>query len=303
MSLRNVFTGRSIAGIAVTAALFVAIACAAPTTHSPDPTGAAASPASPGQAAGSSTAGAGGVSAVGVSAPPVAAIAPAPVGASVAASSVQQALPPVPSAAPNQSHVIVVSGSGNVQVKPDQAYVSAGVQTRGRTAQEAQTENNQSMQSVINAIKALGIPATNIQTDGVSLSPQYDNQQNLTGYVATNNVEVRVDQIDQAGAVLDAAVQAGANQAGNIRFTLKDDTASRNQALALAAKDARSKADALAAALNLQITGVDAVSEQSVSVPLLVQPRSSFAANPAAPVPVEPGQLTVSAQVTIQFSY
>jgi uncharacterized protein YggE len=160
------------------------------------------------------------------------------------------------------------------------------------------------MQAVIAAIKGIGIPDKNIQTNGVSLYPIYDQGQTISGYNASNNVVVTVDDVNQVGAVLDAAVRAGANQATNVQFGFKDESALRNQALAAAAADARGKADALAGALGLQITGIESVAEGGVSTPILQQPRplAVAAAAPAA-APIEPGELEVVAQVTVVFGY
>lgn len=213
-----------------------------------------------------------------------------------------QPLPPVATPNPSLVHGIVVTGTGQVQVKPDQAVVTAGVRSRASTAQEAQADNNAAMQKVIDAIKGLGIPAEDIQTSGISLYPITNENQLVTGYSASNNVTVTVENVEQAGAVLDAATKAGANVEGNVRFQLKDPAEARNQALAAAAADAKSKANALAAAMGLKITGVQSISEGSVSSPVIYEPRAAQAASTAS-VPVEPGQLNVTAQVTIVFGY
>src|SRR5579884_3782877 len=211
--------------------------------------------------------------------------------------------PPQPSPGAT-SRGIAVSGTGRVEARPDEAIVQAGVSTRAQTAQDAQAQNNQQMQSVLNAIKALGIPDKDIQTTGVSLYPVITEGNTVNGYNATNNVRITVENIDQAGAVLDAAVKAGANTSSGISFGFKDETALRNKALAAAAADARSKADALAAALGLQISGVQSVTESQVSIPVpLAVPRASVSPAAAPSVPVEPGQQTVTAEITIVFSY
>jgi uncharacterized protein YggE len=230
----------------------------------------------------------------------------APAAAGVAASNPNVAAQPaiVPVATPGAvlPSGIQVTGTGQVSARPDEAIVSAGVQTRATTAQTAQSENNQTMQAVIAAIKGLKIPDKDVQTTGVALYPVTDDKGDVTGYNASNTVTVTVENVDQAGAVLDAAVRAGANNAGNVRFALKNQSGLRNQALAAAAADARSKADALAAALGLKITGVSSVVEGSTSAPIYRVPQVAAAA--AAPsVPIEPGQLQVTADVTIVFSY
>src|SRR5579883_1973040 len=197
---------------------------------------------------------------------------------------------------------ITVTGQGRIQARPDQATIETGVQTQATTAREAQAANNRAMQAVISAIKAAGIPDRDIQTSGLSLSPIIGENQTVQGYRAVNNVTVRIENIDQTGAVLDAAIQAGANMAGSVRFGFKDETSLRNQALAAAAADARSKAAALASALGLQISGIESVVEGTVSIPIpLAAPRAVASASEA--VPVEPGEQTITAQVTVVFSY
>jgi len=240
--------------------------------------------------------------------PGVGAVARAPsagaaVAASVAAPAV--AVPPVPSPASALVHGIVVTGVGEVNARPDQAIVTAGVQSRAATAQDAQANTNRTMQAVIDALKGLGIPDKDIQTSGISLYPIQEQNDTISGYTASNSVTVIVEKVEQTGTVLDAAVKAGANMAGGVHFTFKDETGLRNKALAAAAVDARSKADALAGQLGLKISGIDSVAEGSVNVPrpfIGVQPLSA-AAGAAPSVPVEPGEQTVTAQVTIVFGY
>jgi uncharacterized protein YggE len=215
-----------------------------------------------------------------------------------------ESVAPVASPVAGLSHGITVTGTGRIEARPDEAIVEAGVETRAPTAQEAQANNNTAMQAVIAAIKAQGIAAKDIQTSGVSLFPIISQNNTVTGYNASNRVTVTVENVDQAGVVLDAAIKAGANTASGVRFTFKDETALRNKALAAAAADARSKADALAAALGLQISGVQAVTEGQVNIPVpFVAPRAAAAPQAAPAVPIEPGQQTITADVTIVFGY
>ncbi len=200
-------------------------------------------------------------------------------------------------------HGLVVTGTGQASARPDLAIVSAGVETRAPSAQEAQNQNNQTMQKVIDAIKTLGVQASAIQTTGISLYPVIGEDQAVTGYVASNHVTVRVDAIDQVGPVLDAAVKAGANLASNVRFTLKDQSALRNKALAAAIGEAKSKAGVMAEALGVEISGIQSVTEMSVSGPMPLGEKPAGAGVAAAAAPIEPGEVTVVAQVTIVFGF
>lgn len=289
--------------------LFSVTACAngalAPASSTATPVGPAGSAANGASGSGIPAAGA---PVGGVSGPNGAAVAqsaaPAARGAVAAAAPSQaQIVPPVTTPGPVMVHGIVVSGNGVIRVKPDEATLTAGVQSRGTTAEDAQSQNNATMQKVVDAIKAAGIPDANVRTSGISLYPIYADNQVVTGYSASNNVVVVVDQMSQVGAVLDAATKAGANVESSVQFGLKDDSAAKGQALQAAAADAKAKANALASALGLQITSIESVSEGSVSTPVFVAPRAAAAAQSAASVPVQPGEMDVTAQVTIVFGY
>ena len=108
---------------------------------------------------------------------------------------------------------ITVTGTGSVKGAPDLAEFSFGVETQGETADEALAKNSTAVQKVIAAIKGAGVAAADIQTQQVSVSPRYANYgQAITGCSAVNSVSVKVRDLAKAGAVVDAAVKAGANQ-------------------------------------------------------------------------------------------
>src|SRR4051794_6495628 len=107
---------------------------------------------------------------------------------------------------------ISVTGTGTVTTEPDTATTTFGVVTQGSTAREAMLQNSEEMAKVIEALKRAGIASKDVQTQYVSLDPRYDNQgREVVGYSATNSVSAIVRDLAQAGAVIDAAVAAGAN--------------------------------------------------------------------------------------------
>lgn len=212
----------------------------------------------------------------------------------LAASQATQATTPV------AGRGIQVVGSGVVHAKPDMAWLTVGVQTRAQTAQEAQNQNNQQMANVIAALKGKGIAEQDIQTTGVSLNPFYEREQTVTGYIATNSVRVRVANIAAVGELLDAAIAAGANQAGGVQFGLSNEAPLHQQALAEATKDARAKADALAKAIGVTITGIEAVVEETGGGPIVPVAEMAQA---ATRTPIEPGELSIRAQVRVVYSY
>ena len=104
---------------------------------------------------------------------------------------------------------ITVSGSGTATSIPTKARISFGVQTQDPSAKAALGQNAREMQQVIDALRKAG--AQDIQTQSVSLSPTYGDTGQLTGYSASNMVSATVT-FGAAGATIDAAVGAGANQ-------------------------------------------------------------------------------------------
>jgi uncharacterized protein YggE len=210
--------------------------------------------------------------------------------------------------APNSG--IAVTAEGQVSAAPDVAFVNLGVQTEAQTAQAAMQANNQAIAAVIAAVQGAGIPENKIRTVGVSVTPitapsrpNEGTPPQTVGYRATNTINVTVDDIGRAGAVLDAGIGAGANLANGLSFGFKDASGLRRQALDQAARIARADADALAASLGVRITGVRLAEEQGVNAPV---PFNRVAAAPEAAggaVPVQPGQLTVTANVRIVFDF
>jgi uncharacterized protein YggE len=149
---------------------------------------------------------------------------------------------------------LIVSGSGQARVAPDEAHVRLGVLAQAPTARAVQDQVSRTANAVLDAIHKVGIPAEDIQTSGLSLSPLYsqirqgnDNQPpRITGYQANNTVTVRVGDLAKTGPVIDAGLGAGANTLEGVDFGLRNDEAARAQALADAARTARAKAETLA---------------------------------------------------------
>lgn len=210
--------------------------------------------------------------------------------------------------APPQPQTIVVAGEGEATAAPDVAYVTVGVVTQAPTAGQAATDNAGLLAAVLDALRARGVGDRDLQTSGLSLQPIYaqgrGERQEITGYQATNNVTVTVNDLSRAGELLDAALAAGANRVGDLRFAVRDVTPLRQQALANAVRAARAQAEAIASALGLRLAAVSSVVEESVAVPV---PRAAMAAPAAAPAPpttpVEPGELRVTARVRVAFAF
>lgn len=203
-----------------------------------------------------------------------------------------------PSRASAPSHTITVSGHGDVSVAPDMALVTLGVQTRAEDAATASSNNAVKMGAVISAIEAQGVTADHIQTTNLSL--YFDEQRSQ--YIDEHDITVRIDNIAKAGAVIDAAVSAGATNSWGISFGLKNPSAAHARALQAAVTDGRTHADAIAGALGVTISGVGAASEPTYSGPVYETgaPKSAAA---GVPTPVQPGQLDITADVSLVYTF
>jgi uncharacterized protein YggE len=191
---------------------------------------------------------------------------------------------------------VTTTGHGVVTVVPDEASVSAGVHTQAASAAAALAQNAQLMSSVVAALKAAG--GSDLQTQQVSLYPQTNDQNQVTSYVADNSVSAKT-KIAGAGALIDAAVAAGANTVNGPTLDVSDRDARYRDALGKAVVDARAKAAALARAGGFGVGQVSSVTEQAASgAPVPVYEAAAAKSNAT---PIEPGTQDVTADVTVTF--
>jgi uncharacterized protein YggE len=195
------------------------------------------------------------------------------------------------------------SGEGVVSVRPDQVKVTVNCTATANTAQEATDAVASQVATVMSALNQLIGSRGEIRTLGVSVTPQYRYPQGqppqLTGYQASNTIEVTLGDLTLAGRTVDVAVQSGATSIGGLRFGLKDPNPVRNQALRLATQQARQSAEAIATGLGSRLGSVVMAAETSVYSPVTTDTRVTTAA--ATPTPIEPGAVEVRANVTIEI--
>lgn len=225
-------------------------------------------------------------------------------------------VPPVPTTSGSGSG-IHVSGRGKVSSVPDVASLTAGVVTTGSTADEASQENAAAMDRVIKALKSLGIDEKDIRTQSVSVWPEYDygyrdsgsrEQPRIIGYRADNQVSVTLRDITLAGKAIDAAVGAGSNQVYGLSYGFSEDAQAALYAMALkkAVADGTGKAQAIADALGVERITPVGVSESGGYYPGVYRFDVAEAAakdGSAVPTPVSPGELEVSATVSMSFDF
>ena len=198
-----------------------------------------------------------------------------------------------------QPQSVQAVGSATVSGQPDQVKVDIGVTTTATTALDASTQNATQMTAVLNQVRQVLGPAADIKTIGYSITPNYRTTSGqppvLTGYTATNTVEVTASDSASIVKVIDSVAPVGATNIQSLRFSIADDTPLRLQALGLAAKQAMAHAQAIAGGLGLKV-GTVVAAQEGVSVTPIV---GTLAPGAAPSTPVEPGLVTVSATVTI----
>lgn len=216
----------------------------------------------------------------------------------------------------NDVSTLNVRGSAEVRAAPDEATVRLGVLAQELTARAAQSRANEIASAILRGLTALEIPESEIQTSELRLHPVFAPQPQprstreepeeprIVAYRATNVVSVRLTDLDKVGPAIDAGLEAGSNQLQGVEFGLQDDLPTREEALRLAVKEARSKAQALAEALEVELASVLEVNEGGVSVrmPRFADNVAMMRAEAASiGTPVAAGQIVVSAEVSIRY--
>lgn len=196
--------------------------------------------------------------------------------------------------------LVTVTGEATIAVAPDTAMMRIGVSSQDKTAREASEANARQMTAVLNAIKNADVGDRDIQTSRLSLQPQYDPNKGgtarLTGFQASNQVTVRIRDIDKLPNVLDRAIAAGANEMSGIEFVVSEQSKLLDQARDDAIADARRKAELYAKAAGAKLGHVVSITEEGSAPP----PRPMQAMRAGA-VPIAPGEQTLRAMVTVSY--
>lgn len=201
--------------------------------------------------------------------------------------------------------IIAVDGTGEARTSPDNAELSVAIETTGATAEEAANRNAALAEKVTAALKSKLGDKGKISTGGYSLNPEYDERPGhekarITGYSAQNSLIVETGAINLVGALIDSAISTGANRVNYLNFSVKDDVKARTEAITTATRDAKAQADALASALGVKLGKVVKATTLAEARPIPMQ-RGAMAMASRASTPVEPGEVTVSATVSLTF--
>jgi uncharacterized protein len=204
---------------------------------------------------------------------------------------------------------ISVTGEASISVPPDLAQIDAGVASDAKSAREASEANNAAMSKVLAALKGAGIDEKDTQTSRLSLQPQYAQNRPgysgsgpsvITGYHAANRVTVKLHDIAKVAGVIDTLVAAGANDIGNIGFSVSQASKLLDEARDKAVADARRKAEIYAKAAGVTLGAPLSIAEGGAPAPVF---RSKMAMPMAATsVPVAPGEETLSVNVSVTWA-
>lgn len=210
-------------------------------------------------------------------------------------------------AVPVNAGELSLQGEGKVSAKPDMGYISVAVVTEAPTAAEAVAANTVSMNKLYAVIDEQKIPRSDIQTSDFSVQPKYAYEQNkepkFLGYVASNQVTVKICFLHKMGGTLDALVKEGANRVGGVSFGVKDSKELLDKARVLAMQDALSKSKLYAEAGAFTVGKFKHVSE-SVGGGGRVRYMAASARAESAPggdVPVSGGELTFQVNVSVTW--
>lgn len=201
---------------------------------------------------------------------------------------------------------ITVAGEGKATGKPDVASIQLGVSKLAPTVADARSQAAASMDAMIQSMKANGVDDKDIQTQQLSIAPEYDysnNRQTLKGFRVTNIVSAKVRKIDDTSKVVDDAVTAGGNdaQVQGISFTIDNPDDLKAQARKAAMADARSRAETLAKEAGVQLGNPTTISESAVVVPIPFAVGGAASKEAAPSTPIEPGTQDVTVTVSVTY--
>ena len=207
------------------------------------------------------------------------------------------------------STLLSVSATAEASRVPDIATISTGVVTQAADANAAMRANAQQMDKVREAIKAAGIADRDVQTSGINLHPQYRYAENqpptITGYQATNTVNVKVRDLTKLGKVLDAFVASGANQVNGPSFEIDKPDEAYDEARRAALEKAQARAEMYAKTLGLKVRRIVSIDEGSGGFrpPVMYGGIRAMAADAgmAKETSVSPGETTLSVSIDVVF--
>ena len=199
-----------------------------------------------------------------------------------------------------------VQARGETRVVPDVATISTGVVTQSTDAATAMRDNAARMARMISALKKAGVADKDVQTQAVSLSPQYRYRDNeaplITGYQASNTLSVQFRDIGKSGTILDVLVKEGANQINGPTLSFEKPEAALDEARVKALKAVQARAALYAKAAGMKVKRIVSLSEASdYSPPMPVMVRAQMSMDVAEKTSISPGEQSLGVTLSAVF--
>jgi uncharacterized protein len=204
-----------------------------------------------------------------------------------------------------QVPMINVSGEGKVKVAPDQAMISISIETKGIKAVEVKRENDTKMDAILKFIKKSNIAQEDIQTQRISLNPNYDYEKKKYSYVANQSVQILLKDLSKYDTLMEGLVNEGINRIDNVEFKSSQLLQLQSDARKLAMKDAKAKAEDYVSVLNQKVGKALLISDNSqvfMPQPRMYAMKASMAMDESAPrETLAIGEIEITANVTVSF--
>lgn len=212
----------------------------------------------------------------------------------------------------NPSDNVTVTSKGSVYAVPDLAELRFGVRTQAETAAEAQSANSSGVDSVIKALKDKGVSEDNIQTTWYDVSPQYDwntgNGDTITGYSVSTSLSVKGVAIKEAGSLISACTEAGANEFNGISYSCSQYASLYSEAQQKAVEASKEKASVLAAAAGRSLGPVRSITEgwqdttyEANMKTMAAMDAGKGAGQESSTAGFMPGEAEITANVTVTY--
>ncbi len=204
---------------------------------------------------------------------------------------------------PNAS-AITTTGDAVVRRAPDRAFVTIAVESRAKTPRDAQAQNAAAMTNVQQKLRAANLPKDAVRTTAYGVEPEFDyvnGKRVLRDYLARNAIEVRLDDLNRIGEIVDLGTASGATSVGDVRFDLKDRQAAEREALGAAVADAKAKAETIATAAGRPILTIWRIVEEPMPSPgprpMMMAARAEAGVMPQTPISA--GEIEIHARVQL----
>lgn len=205
-------------------------------------------------------------------------------------------------------NVITVSATSEVYAKPDLALTTFSVVTEAKTVGGAMQENTANMNAVIAFVKTQGVEDKDLKTANFNISPHYEwydegRRRVLAGYEVSQSLQVKMRDLTKVGDIIQGATTAGANDVGNLQFTIDNEDALKEEARDKAIEEAKIKAKTLAKELDIRLVKIISFSESgNFPVPYYTASSKETLGMGGAVAPdIQTGENKISVSVSLTY--